>query len=96
MLFTASQKVYADTLVDIIDPQHTYIQHRLFRESCLCVQGTYLKDLQVLGRDMKKVRELACHGHEYGHTSSRPYPYLSSYPIHTQTNTYPYPYRRCW
>ena len=56
MVFTASQKVYADVLLDLLDPQKTLISHRLFRDSCLLVHGNYLKDLSVLQRDMKTVR----------------------------------------
>ena len=29
-----------------------YIQHRLYRDSCLPVEGNFLKDLTVLGRDL--------------------------------------------
>lgn len=55
VVFTASQRIYADVLLDRIDPQKKFVHHRLFREACLQVQGNFLKDLTVLGRDMTKV-----------------------------------------
>lgn len=55
VIFTASQQVYADKLLDILDPHHQYIAHRLFRGSCVDVEGNYLKDLHILGRPMHRV-----------------------------------------
>ena len=54
VIFTASQRVYAEQLLDIIDPGNEVFRHRVFRDSCVLVDGNYLKDLTVLGRDLAR------------------------------------------
>lgn len=51
IIFTASSRLYADRVLDEID-QHKVIKHRLYRESCVILNGTLVKDLAKLGRDL--------------------------------------------
>eukprot|EP01127_Copromyxa_protea_P017545 TRINITY_DN5362_c0_g1_i2.p1 TRINITY_DN5362_c0_g1~~TRINITY_DN5362_c0_g1_i2.p1 ORF type:complete len:169 (+),score=19.54 TRINITY_DN5362_c0_g1_i2:730-1236(+) len=67
VLFTASNKVYADKLLDILDPDHTYFDFRLFRDSCMLVNDNYIKELDALGRDMSTVLMVDNSPHVFGY-----------------------------
>lgn len=55
IIFTASQSIYAEQLLNVLDPKRRIFRHRVYRESCVFVEGNYLKDLSVLGRDLARV-----------------------------------------
>lgn len=55
VVFTASQSIYAEQLLDILDPDGKFFSHRAYRESCIFSDGSYTKDLTVLGIDLAKV-----------------------------------------
>jgi RNA polymerase II subunit A small phosphatase-like protein len=53
VVYTASLNKYADPLLDLLDP-HKTIRARLFRESCVYFEGSYVKDLSLLNRDLSQ------------------------------------------
>lgn len=55
VIFTASMQEYADPVIDWLDGGQGLISGRLFRESCTVRDGTYLKDLTVVERDLRRV-----------------------------------------
>ncbi|CAN6452899.1 unnamed protein product [Victoria cruziana] len=55
VIFTASQSIYANQLLNILDPDNRLISQRVYRDACIVSGGRYVKDLTVLGRDLAKV-----------------------------------------
>jgi Dullard-like phosphatase family protein len=55
IIFTASQSKYANTILNHLDPMNKYIHHRLYRDQCYLFNGYYLKDLRILGRDIRDI-----------------------------------------
>ncbi|OAF66732.1 hypothetical protein A3Q56_05533 [Intoshia linei] len=54
IVFTAAKKKYADTILDIIDPECTIFSHRLYFRDCTKINAKYVKNLNKLNRDLKK------------------------------------------
>ena len=54
VVFTASLSKYADPLVDILDPNR-YCVTKLFREHCTLFNGSFVKDMERLGRRMEDI-----------------------------------------
>ncbi|KAL6776537.1 hypothetical protein ACKKBG_A21530 [Auxenochlorella protothecoides x Auxenochlorella symbiontica] len=54
VVFTASLGKYADPLLDLLDPAGV-VRWRLFREACYPYEGSYVKDLQCMGRPMESL-----------------------------------------
>ena len=59
IIFTAAMKDYADSILDILDPDKNLIKYRLYRQHTsiyTTINGlTFSKDLSKLGRDLNKV-----------------------------------------
>eukprot|EP00906_Rhabdomonas_costata_P037916 RCo053506 len=55
VVLTASMELYADPVLDHLDLKRVLIHHRLFRDSCANLNGTYIKDLSFLGRPLHTV-----------------------------------------
>ena len=54
VIFTAATKDYADSILDVIDPNNKYIDHRLYRSHTSIYDFTFVKDLSKLGRNIKR------------------------------------------
>jgi len=82
VLFTASEKVYADECVRQFDPKGEFFAHRLYRQHCTrVVSGSghvLVKDLSRLGRDLSHtiIVDNSIHCFAYQLTSGVP---ISSY-----------------
>ena len=64
VLFTSSNRNYADNYINEIEKNKKYFKKILYRENCVLIGSAYVKDLSKLGRDLSKViivdNDLAC------------------------------------
>ena len=54
VIFTASMKPYAEQVLKALDPSNR-LKYRFYRDCCTEMNGNYIKDLRVLGRDLSQV-----------------------------------------
>lgn len=81
VLFTASHPCYANTIIDLIDPNNQLITFRLFRDSCVKTdEGVYIKDLRILAnRSLKDIALIDNAAYSYGFQPSNGIPILPFY-----------------
>ena len=54
IVFTAGLARFAGPVLNLIDPNKQYISHRLYRDICYIKGGKFVKNLNVLGRDLER------------------------------------------
>ena len=58
VVFTASEKFYADPIIDYIEKNKKYFKMRLYREHCIFIEpGIYIKDLTIF-KQYKKLEDV--------------------------------------
>ena len=58
IVFTASDKQYADAIIDYIEKDKKYFKMRLYRDDCLFIEpGLYIKDLRIFS-DYKNLEDI--------------------------------------
>lgn len=54
-LFTAAHKEYADAVLSVLDPENQYFSRRFYREDCIKVGRSYVKDLSIINHCLSEV-----------------------------------------
>lgn len=55
LIFTAANKAYGDAVINELDPDGSLIDYRLYRDSCVRSNNSYVKDLRILNRKLDSV-----------------------------------------
>ncbi|XP_070617232.1 CTD small phosphatase-like protein 2-B isoform X4 [Erythrolamprus reginae] len=69
-VFSTAKQDYADQMLKVFGPHRKLIRHRFYQEDCLCSNGSYVKDLSVIERDLDRTVAVA--------TSLQAFPYQMS------------------
>jgi len=54
ILFTCGTRPYATSIIDSIEKEKRYFDHRLFRDHSTIIGNEYIKDLSLIGRELSK------------------------------------------
>ena len=78
IVFTASQRSYADAVMNYIDPGKTLVHHRLYRENCVVSDRVHIKDLRILAnRSLKDIVLIDNASYSYGYQIDNGIPIIS-------------------
>ena len=55
IIFTAANKSYGDAVMDVLDPDRTLIDHRLYRDNCIRKDNSFIKDLRIINRKLNSL-----------------------------------------
>lgn len=80
IVFTASHQCYADAVLNYLDPENKYIYLRLYRDSCIQVNGMFVKDLRILkNRSLKDIIIIDNATHSFAYQIENGVPIISWY-----------------
>ena len=55
IIFTTATQDYADALIDAVEEDKIYFDHRLYREHAIIIDNDFIKDLTRIGRPLDKI-----------------------------------------
>ena len=55
IVFTTATQDYADVLIDAVEEDKIYFEHRLYREHATIIDNDFVKDLTRIGRPLDKI-----------------------------------------
>ena len=55
IIFTAATQDYADLLIDAVEENKIYFEHRLYRQHTVIIDNDFVKDLTRIGRPLDKI-----------------------------------------